>query len=167
MGQKEKRETNRAKVNAYLGGKCQRCGKGPDEVELHTHHRDPGTKAFNVGERLYLDFERLLPELDKCILLCIGCHISHHGLKPLIHGNYTNVSEGRCKCEICLASKREVDRVYRASARGRETRAANQENANRLERKRRDQNKDEINRRNRERRAQRKVKKDLSTPTQK
>lgn len=56
----------RSKALEYLGGKCK-CGSKKD---LHFHHQDPSTKEFTISDGLKFGWERLVVELDKCILLC-------------------------------------------------------------------------------------------------
>lgn len=42
----------------------------------------PGSKEFNISEAM-TSWERIQPELDKCVLLCATCHREvHDGLHP-------------------------------------------------------------------------------------
>lgn len=63
----------------YLGGKCQDCGF--DNIERQEvfdfHHLDPSKKDFSLSTNAKC-FERIKPELDKCILLCANCHRTRH-----------------------------------------------------------------------------------------
>lgn len=67
----------------YLGGKCIRCGFDHPSA-LQFHHRDPEQKFFNVTSkelsmpRKYPWDTTIIPELDKCDLLCANCHFLEH-----------------------------------------------------------------------------------------
>lgn len=67
----------RNKSIEYLGGKCQHCGYNKWRGALQFHHVDPGTKDIGVFKKRK-NFEKLKPELDKCILLCLNCHQEEH-----------------------------------------------------------------------------------------
>lgn len=58
----------------YLGGKCQECGYSGHRAALQFHHIEPGTKSFTIGSKVTIAWKKLVPELDKCILLCANCH---------------------------------------------------------------------------------------------
>jgi len=67
----------------YKGGKCQICNYSKCPSALDFHHIDPASKdmAFlSKGGHLNtgITFEKLKPELDKCILLCCRCHREIH-----------------------------------------------------------------------------------------
>jgi len=66
-----------------LGGKCQRCGfETPYYDVFDFHHLDPDKKDFDIAKRLTWNFEKLLAEVKKCILICANCHrIEHSGNK--------------------------------------------------------------------------------------
>jgi len=75
----------RKKIKAceYLGGKCVRCGFDHPSA-LQFHHRDPSQKLFNITSkelsmpRKYPWDTVIIPELDKCDLLCSNCHFLEH-----------------------------------------------------------------------------------------
>ena len=82
--------SNKTKIKAirYKGGKCQKCGDraGIDRhpVEFDFRHRDPAKKEFSISN-VSIPWESLVLELDKCDLLCSGCHRVEHiesGLWP-------------------------------------------------------------------------------------
>lgn len=82
--------SNKTKIKAirYKGGKCQKCGDraGIDRhpVEFDFHHRDPEKKEFSISN-VSIPWKALIVELDKCDLLCAGCHRVEHieaGLWP-------------------------------------------------------------------------------------
>ena len=53
---------------------CMRCGYNEDGSKLHFHHRDPSTKLFSIGKGIRFTPQKLQEEIDKCDLLCAGCH---------------------------------------------------------------------------------------------
>ena len=71
-----KREDNkRAELNVIkesIG--CMICGYNEDGSKLHFHHRDPSTKLFSIGKGVSYSPQKLQEEIDKCDLLCAGCH---------------------------------------------------------------------------------------------
>jgi hypothetical protein len=68
----------------HLGGKCSECGYD-NMFALTFHHVDGSTKSFEISSKIanQWSFERLKPEMDKCILLCANCHIIKHSAKWL------------------------------------------------------------------------------------
>jgi len=50
---------------------CAKCG-GTDRLEFH--HKDPDAKVDNVPRLWTHAAEKVWAELDKCVLLCHGCH---------------------------------------------------------------------------------------------
>ena len=65
----------------YKGGKCLKCGYNKCSRSLDFHHLDPLKKDFNISDGKTHNFEKLKPELDKCILICSNCHGElHEGL---------------------------------------------------------------------------------------
>ena len=95
----EKRNRIKELCIDYLGGKCQyepTCQSpflpeaDPCAFVFHFHHRDPGTKKFEISRRfrkggkfagqiktvsdLRQADPELVEELDKCQLLCANCH---------------------------------------------------------------------------------------------
>lgn len=65
------------KAVEYKGGKCQDCGYNKSVWALHFHHLNPLEKDFSITGRS-ISWERLKPELDKCVLLCANCHAERH-----------------------------------------------------------------------------------------
>lgn len=63
---------------AYKGGKCQNCGYDRYIGSLEFHHMDPEAKDFDVANCKLTSFNRVRPELDKCVLLCANCHREEH-----------------------------------------------------------------------------------------
>lgn len=69
----------------YLGGKCQICGYSKSPRALSFHHRNPTTKSFGIAHKgITRSWDRTRAELDKCVLLCMNCHMEvHDGMAQL------------------------------------------------------------------------------------
>lgn len=61
-----------------LGGKCSICGYNKCMDALDLHHTNPLDKEFSFRERRSCSMERLIKELEKCILVCANCHREIH-----------------------------------------------------------------------------------------
>lgn len=61
----------KAEFIAILGGKCVICGT---TEQLEFDHIDPTTKKFAISKLLNVSHQAAIDELDKCQLLCNGCH---------------------------------------------------------------------------------------------
>ena len=76
------------RVVDYKGGKCQVCGYNKCITALEFHHLDPSKKDFTISGGTK-SFEKLKPEIDKCICVCANCHREiHSGLIDL--NNFKN-----------------------------------------------------------------------------
>lgn len=62
----------------YLGGKCIKCGYNKCVDVLTFHHVDPNNKKHNISRMYGYSWESVKKELNKCILLCMNCHIELH-----------------------------------------------------------------------------------------
>jgi hypothetical protein len=58
----------------YLGGKCTRCNYTGHYSSFDFHHINPSEKEFNWNIARKKSWENLLPELNKCTVLCACCH---------------------------------------------------------------------------------------------
>ena len=60
--------------------KCSECGFN-HPAALDFHHVNPNEKEYSIAYLKHLGSkEKLLQEVDKCIVLCANCHrIHHHG----------------------------------------------------------------------------------------
>lgn len=66
-------------IISYLGGKCADCEQVFPACVYDIHHLDPKEKEFSIaGNKVFLPWETLKAELDKCILLCANCHRIRH-----------------------------------------------------------------------------------------
>jgi hypothetical protein len=74
----EARRKIKARAVEYKGGKCEVCGYCQNIAALDFHHKDPSEKDFQISRGNYLGWTKLVPELDKCTLLCSNCHREEH-----------------------------------------------------------------------------------------
>lgn len=77
---KNKRQLNKIKAIKYLGNSCNICKVKYPICVYDFHHINPHIKEINISYMFTWKFEKIIPELDKCILLCSNCHrILHFG----------------------------------------------------------------------------------------
>jgi DNA-binding CsgD family transcriptional regulator len=62
----------------YLGGKCSKCGYNRCVGALDLHHKDSNEKEFGISGGNLKSFDKLIPELNKCEVLCSNCHREYH-----------------------------------------------------------------------------------------
>jgi hypothetical protein len=74
----EYQRKNKERAVAHLGDKCTICGYCRCLRSLQFHHLDPKEKEFTFGNKKWLRWEKMLEELNKCILLCANCHGEIH-----------------------------------------------------------------------------------------
>jgi 5-methylcytosine-specific restriction endonuclease McrA len=69
----------------YKGGSCKICGYNKSTRALSFHHLDPKKKDFGLAYKgITRSWEKTKKELDKCILLCMNCHMEiHDGITQL------------------------------------------------------------------------------------
>lgn len=81
----KRRRKTRAMAIEYGGGACQVCGYAKSTRALSFHHRNPAKKDFGLSSKgITRSWEKTKRELDKCILLCMNCHMEvHDGITQL------------------------------------------------------------------------------------
>ncbi len=71
-------KNNRLFAVKTLGGKCMTCGYSKYTGSLDIHHLDPNIKDKNFDCLRGWCKERILAEIEKCVLLCRNCHAEVH-----------------------------------------------------------------------------------------
>ena len=68
------------------GDKCGRCGYNKNLSALEFHHRDPGSKKFQLDLRSLSNrsWAKILNEAQKCDLVCSNCHKEIHNPASLM-----------------------------------------------------------------------------------
>jgi hypothetical protein len=69
---------NKSFAVKYKGGKCEFCGYNKSQAALHFHHIDPINKDKDFERSMSWSRQRIIDELDKCLLLCANCHAEEH-----------------------------------------------------------------------------------------
>jgi ferredoxin len=81
----KRQQAFKQKLVEIKGGKCVMCGYCKNNAALHFHHIDPKEKDFGFSKFRATAFnknkEKILQELDKCILVCANCHAEIHSRK--------------------------------------------------------------------------------------
>jgi len=65
-------------ILSKFGNKCSICGYNKCIAALEFHHIDPKEKEFSLGNAKTTNLDRLLLEMNKCILVCSNCHKEIH-----------------------------------------------------------------------------------------
>ena len=60
----------------YLGGKCHNCGFTGNRACFDFHHVDG--KDHQWTKLRLKSWDKVITELDRCILLCANCHRLEH-----------------------------------------------------------------------------------------
>lgn len=78
--QKERSLTRKNELIVLKGGKCSECGYDKNFAALEFHHLIPEEKEFPLDSRRISNtsIEKLIEEVNKCILLCSNCHRGKH-----------------------------------------------------------------------------------------
>jgi hypothetical protein len=109
------------RILEYLGGNCVKCGSFDN---LEVDHIDHKTKEFNVMKNWGWAWERLLPEIQKCQLLCKTCHLEKSinegslaegwASQPRkVHGTVWTYTRHKCRCDQCRKAKSIEYKKYR------------------------------------------------------
>jgi hypothetical protein len=73
-----RRQRQKRRAVEYKGGSCQDCGYKECIAALVFHHPNDD-KEFSLGSHiLNRSWDRVVVELDKCVLLCANCHSHRH-----------------------------------------------------------------------------------------
>lgn len=76
---KNRRRQIKKELVDIKGGKCQVCGYNKCLRSLEFHHLDPLQKDFTISGNLKrIKREKVIKELEKCILVCSNCHGEIH-----------------------------------------------------------------------------------------
>lgn len=103
----------RQKALSYLGNSCFNCGS-VDRLEFD--HVEQHLKTHNISNLLSRKWEILKAELDKCQLLCYGCHLAKsidEATLPFEHGNRKRGYYRGCSCVECTQSNTDYIQKWR------------------------------------------------------
>jgi hypothetical protein len=68
----------------HMGGKCVACGFNKYQSALQVHHLDPSKKDQNFPSIRGWSEQRILAEIQECVLLCACCHSAVHSGELII-----------------------------------------------------------------------------------
>lgn len=75
---KELRFQNAILIREYKSYRgCRLCDERTSCC-LEFHHLDPNVKEYGIAQGTTRSWERLLTEIEKCIVLCSNCHKKYH-----------------------------------------------------------------------------------------
>lgn len=75
----KRRKSLRKRAVEYMGGKCQICGYNRCISAMDFHHRKAEEKGFGISAfGITRSWDKILNELQKCVLLCANCHREVH-----------------------------------------------------------------------------------------
>lgn len=78
--QREYANNNINELNEYKKTlKCEKCGETRFYL-LDFHHRNPDEKKFDISDRTNTKLKTIMPEINKCVVLCSNCHREFHYL---------------------------------------------------------------------------------------
>jgi len=68
------------KLIDLAGGQCCDCGYNKNLAALEFHHLNPAEKNFGIDLRKCsnLQWDKLVDEVKKCVLICANCHRERH-----------------------------------------------------------------------------------------
>jgi hypothetical protein len=113
------RNRAKAKLVAYKGSKCEKCGYDkPILAAYDFHHTDPSLKEFTISGTTF-KFEKIKNEVNKCQLLCKNCHAETHWLEqePDRQQRMLEIRRIMLGVKVCKSCNKEfkptnADRVY-------------------------------------------------------
>ena len=74
----QKQRDRKSRMISCKGNACLICGYNTSHAGLCFHHVDPTKKDRAAARLLTHKWDKIQPELDKCVLLCIRCHAELH-----------------------------------------------------------------------------------------
>lgn len=77
LNKKKRLNRKKEKLINVKGGSCSHCGYNKCFSALEFHHIG-NDKEINISRLMGYSLEKILKELEKCILLCSNCHTKEH-----------------------------------------------------------------------------------------
>lgn len=71
------KQRRKLKMCEHKGGYCEHCGFKATENTIAAfdfHHIDPNTKDKQLSDMCLMKWDKIVLEMDKCLLLCSNCH---------------------------------------------------------------------------------------------
>jgi len=78
LAAKSRQQENKRYLVKLKGGSCSRCGYSKYMGALEFHHISPESKDPSWAGMKNWKLERVIKEVEKCLLLCSNCHREVH-----------------------------------------------------------------------------------------
>ena len=76
--QRRRRDKRKDILIEKFNNKCHDCGGSFHKCAYDFHHLNPLEKKFEIAPSLDRNWESILEEVEKCIMLCSNCHRVRH-----------------------------------------------------------------------------------------
>ena len=100
----EYRRRSKARAVAHMGGRCFGCGRNGLSAIFDFHHLDAADKKFGIGQDgIPRSWNRVVAELEKCVMLCANCHREvHAGVRELDDDNLLGLAENADQYQVAV-----------------------------------------------------------------
>lgn len=81
VSRRNKRKDAKLEMLSYKGNKCSTCNievTSNNACIFDFHHIDPKQKEYKPASLMLMSWNKVIIELNKCILLCSNCHRMEH-----------------------------------------------------------------------------------------
>jgi ribosomal protein L44E len=87
----ESRRRTKLRAVAWFGGTCHGCDQAHSAQLFDFHHWDASDKQFGIAtDGIARSWDKILAELEKCVMLCANCHREVHAgvrkIRPTLLG---------------------------------------------------------------------------------
>ena len=76
--QRRRRDKRKDLLVERFGDRCHDCGGTFHKCMYDFHHVNPLEKKFEIAPALDRNWNTILEEVDKCVMLCSNCHRLRH-----------------------------------------------------------------------------------------
>ena len=76
--QRRRRDKRKDTLIERFGNKCADCGGSFHKCAYDFHHVNPLEKKFEIAPALDRNWDAILEEVEKCVMLCSNCHRVRH-----------------------------------------------------------------------------------------
>ena len=73
-----RRDERKQRLVDHFGDQCHDCGGTFPVCCYDFHHINPEEKKFEIAPRLDGNFQTILEEAAKCVMICSNCHRIRH-----------------------------------------------------------------------------------------
>ena len=76
--QLRRRDSRKKQLIEHFGDKCADCGGSFHQAAYDFHHINPLEKKFEIAPGLDRNWNVIMEEVQKCVMLCSNCHRVRH-----------------------------------------------------------------------------------------